>query len=156
MPASIGKQFQVSEERYAVNYSQETGVWRILDTWHPEVEKILDWDQEIPDGNPAVTVVTDAAFTSLMREAARIGMLEQISRKDAVNRPDSEELQRLINENERLAFEGIGMIKEIEELKGKSIRLESRPVRSESFELKNNIVNSLLRLAVAEDLNETQ
>ena len=67
----IGNLLQGREQQYVAN-QDDKGTWRILDTWN-EALKNMQPDDDIEDDNPAITVLTEGAFISLVREAARIG-----------------------------------------------------------------------------------
>ena len=63
------------EVQYIALRDETSKTWRILDTWH-EALKELDLEDDIPDENPAVSVLTESGFTALIKEAARLGVLE--------------------------------------------------------------------------------
>jgi hypothetical protein len=65
------------EVQYIALRDETSKTWRILDTWH-EGLKDIDLDDDIPDDNPAVYVLTESAFTALIKEAARLGVLENV------------------------------------------------------------------------------
>ena len=74
---AIGNMLRERGEQYVAN-QDETGTWRILDTWHDAL-KVLEPDEDVPDSSPAVTVMSEGAFLSLMKEASRLGVLENAS-----------------------------------------------------------------------------
>ena len=43
-----------------------SGTWRVLFCWHPELVNFMP-DDELPDDHPAVTVVPEGAFLALMK-----------------------------------------------------------------------------------------
>ena len=65
------------EVQYIALRDETSKTWRILDTWH-EALKELDLEDDIPDENPAVSVLTESGFTALIKEAARLGVLENV------------------------------------------------------------------------------
>ena len=65
------------EVQYIALRDETSKTWRILDTWN-EALKELDMEDDIPDDNPAVSILTESAFTALIKEAARLGVLENI------------------------------------------------------------------------------
>ena len=65
------------EVQYIALRDETSKTWRILDTWN-EALKELDMEDDIPDDNPAVSILTESAFTALIKEAARLGVLENV------------------------------------------------------------------------------
>lgn len=63
------------EVQYVATKDDTTKTWRILDTWH-EALTSLGPEDDVEDDNPAVTVLTEGAFIALVKEAARMGILE--------------------------------------------------------------------------------
>jgi hypothetical protein len=70
----IGNMLRDREVQYSAVRDETTNTWRILDTWHDALRK-LDPDDDIPDENDAVKILTEGEFISLMKEAARLGVL---------------------------------------------------------------------------------
>ncbi len=75
---AIGKTFQETGEHYSIVFDSRTGVWRILDLWSPTLES-KDYPDDIPDTDPAVTLLNQAAFEALMKEVKRLGIASKIS-----------------------------------------------------------------------------
>ncbi len=63
------------ELQYTANRDEITNTWRILDTWHEDLMN-LGPDDEIEDTSKAVTILTEGAFIALVKEAARLGVLQ--------------------------------------------------------------------------------
>ena len=74
----LGGMLQGRDQQWASTKDEVTNTWRILDTWHSSL-KAMDVEDDIPDDSPAVTIITEGAFISLFREAARLGVLENAS-----------------------------------------------------------------------------
>ena len=72
---SMGTILQGREQQYVASKAATTKTWRVLDTWSDSLRN-LKVDEEVPDDSPAVTVLTEGAFIALVKEAGRIGVLE--------------------------------------------------------------------------------
>ena len=77
---AIGNMLRERGEQYVAN-QDETGTWRVLDTWHDAL-KVLEPDEDVPDSSPAVTIVKEGAFLALVKEASRLGVLANASMAD--------------------------------------------------------------------------
>lgn len=140
----MGAALKQREEKYVVT-KDEAGTWRILDTWHPSLAR-MGPDDEISDDSPAVLLVPDGAFVSLVKEAIQLGYIQHatLGNKQPIN---LDELELLREERDKLRIENATLTTKLETQK------EQTPV-SEPFRLKSKIVDSLLKLAVSEDLSE--
>jgi len=65
------------EVQYVALRDETSKTWRILDTWH-EALKDVSMEDDIPDDNEAISILTESAFTALIKEAARLGVLENV------------------------------------------------------------------------------
>ena len=74
----LGNMLQGRDQQWVATKDEVTNTWRILNTWHDSL-KSMDVEDDIPDDSPAVTIITEGAFISLFREAARLGVLENAS-----------------------------------------------------------------------------
>ncbi len=63
------------EAQYTANRDEMTNTWRILDTWHEDLTN-LGPEDEVEDTSKAVTILTEGAFIALVKEAARLGTLQ--------------------------------------------------------------------------------
>ena len=63
------------EVQYTANRDDTTQTWRILNTWHEDLMQ-LGPEDEVDDTSSAVTVLTEGAFIALVKEAARLGVLQ--------------------------------------------------------------------------------
>jgi len=134
---AIGNMLRERGEQYVAN-QDETGTWRILDTWHDAL-KVLEPDEDVPDSSPAVTVMSEGAFLALMKEASRLGVLENAS-----SLLGNEELNTQIRDlQERI----VNLQSEKEEL-----MVQTR--RSDTFELKHEAMGAVLKLAAMGDMGE--
>ena len=83
---TLGNILRERDEQYIAN-RDESGTWRILDTWHDDLKSIGP-DDEIPDKTEAVTIISEGAFISLMKEAGRSGILDNVSNGGALEEFD--------------------------------------------------------------------
>ena len=70
----IGNMLAGGELQY-VALQDDAGTWRILDTWHDDLKQV-DADADISDDSPAVTVLSEGQFHALVKEAGRLGVLQ--------------------------------------------------------------------------------
>ena len=134
---AIGNMLRERGEQYVAN-QDETGTWRILDTWHDAL-KVLEPDEDVPDASPAVTVMSEGAFLSLMKEASRLGVLENAS-----SLLGNEELNTQIRD----------LQEHIVNLQTEKAELSHKAQRTESFELKQQALGAVLKLAAMSDMDE--
>ena len=71
----VGMFLKDREAQYTANRDEVTNTWRILDTWHEDLTS-LGPEDDIEDNSKAVTVLTEGAFIALVKEAARLGTLQ--------------------------------------------------------------------------------
>jgi len=134
---AIGNMLRERGEQYVAN-QDETGTWRILDTWHDAL-KVLEPDEDVADSSPAVTVMSEGAFLSLMKEASRLGVLENAS-----SLLGNEELNTQIRD----------LQEQIVALQSEKGELSKKAQRTESFELKQQALGAVLKLAAMSDMDE--
>ena len=133
---AIGNMLRERGEQYVAN-QDNTGTWRVLDTWHDAL-KVLEPDEDVPDDSPAVTIVKEAAFLSLVKEASRLGVLQNASAAD----------------NDELNNQIIGFQEQIVALQSEKADLLKKTQRTESFELKQQALGAVLKLAAMSDMDE--
>ena len=139
----IGNMLSANEQQY-VALKDESGTWRILNTWHEDI-KNLDADSDIPDDSNAVVILSEGQFIALIKEAGRLGVLA-----NATFGTGEAELEAIILERD----------KEIQELHEKILKLEeekSQVIRStshtEDYELKENAMDNILKLVSMQDMS---
>ena len=132
-----------SDQQYiAIKDSAET--WRILNTWHEDL-KMMNADEDVPDDSEAVKVLTEGEFIALIKEAARLGVLENATfgtgeaELEAVILDKDQEIQKL-NET----------ILSLKEDKSKVIRQSSH---TEEYELKEKAMDNILKLVSLQDVS---
>ena len=143
---AVGNMLRDREVQYVAMKDETTQTWRILDTWH-EALKSLDPDDDVPDDSAAVNVLTEGHFLALVKESARLGVLQNVN---ISNVEDIEEL-----ENHVLDLE-----KEIADLNSQATKNETeksvlkQEPTSESFMIKKLAMNNIMKLAAIDDVNK--
>ena len=139
---AIGNMLAGSEQQYTA-LKDETGTWRILDTWHDDL-KHLDVEDEVPDDSEAVVVFTEGQFIALIKEAGRLGVLANATfgsgeaEYEATILDKDQEIQQL-HEN----------ILALQEEKSQVIQDVSH---SEEYELKEKAMASIIKLVSLQDV----
>ena len=97
----IGNMLRDRQEQY-IAQKDSAGTWRILDTWHEDLTK-LDPEDEIDDSSEAVTVLSEGGFLALVREATRLGVLQNaaLMENDAL----ADKVAELKEENDKLKIQ---------------------------------------------------
>ena len=135
---TMGNILRERDQQYIAHRDEKTQTWRILDTWHDDL-KLINPDDDIEDESAAVTIITEGGFHSLVREAARLGVLENANLS-----ADVEEYEAIIQEKNN----------EIARLQTQTNTIEPivREPRSEAFDLKEKAMESILKLVSISDL----
>ena len=142
---AIGNLLRDREIQYVAVKDETTQTWRILDTWH-EALKNFDPDDDVPDDSAAVNVLTEGQFLAIVKEAARLGVLQNVNLS---NVEDVEELENQVSDLE----------KEISDLKSEITKNETeksilkQEPTSESFMIKKLAMNNIMKLAAIDDVN---
>ena len=71
----VGLFLKDREVQYTAHKDGVTNAWRILDTWHEDLMN-LGPEDDVEDDSAAVTILTEGAFIALVKEAARLGVLQ--------------------------------------------------------------------------------
>ena len=137
----IGNTLRDRNNQYVAT-KDATGTWRILDTWHDDL-RTLEPDGEIPDDSVAVTLISEGAFISLVKEASRLGVLANA----AFTENTDMEKEILEKESEVLDLRE-KLVKYEEEI----FTLKQQPDRTEGFLLKEMAMNTLLKLTSMSDI----
>lgn len=148
----MGNMLRDREAQYIANKDDKTQTWRILDTWHDALRS-LGPEDEVPDDSEAVTILTEGAFISLVKEAGRLGVLQNASSalmddepiSNTLEEEYSEELQNKEAEIHNKAEEITGYKREIEVLKLKANE-------SETFKIKEKALAAVIKLAAMSDV----
>ena len=135
---TLGNILRERDEQYIAN-RDPSGTWRILDTWHSDLKSIGP-DEEIPDGTEAVTLLSEGAFISLMKEAGRSGILDNVSNGGA-----SEEFDDMSAEYNQAVAKIHTLEKTITEQKEQLA--DTRTSYSEHSHIKEKAMDTVLKLA---------
>ena len=127
------------EVQYTANKDETTNTWRILDTWHNDLMN-LGPDDEIPDDSPAVKILTEGAFIALVKEASRLGVLQN------ANLGGSNVDEELMEKDEEIAD-----LKALLGTQGKKVETET-PKRTEGYMLKEMAMTNILKIVSIADI----
>ncbi len=142
---AVGNMLRDREIQYVAMKDETTQTWRILDTWH-EALKNLDPDDDVPDDSAAVNVLTEGKFLALVKEAARLGVLQN------VNLSNVEEVEELENHVLDLEKEIADLNSQVTKNETEKSVLKQEPT-SESFMIKKLAMNNIMKLAAIDDVN---
>ena len=133
----IGNMLRDRQEQY-VAQKDGTGTWRILDTWHEDLTK-LDPEDEIDDSSDAVTVLSEGGFLALVREATRLGVLQNAA----------------LMENDALADQVAELKEENDKLK---IQVETTPAvtHEEKAGLKQHAIDTIAKIVAIDSVEITK
>ena len=141
----MGNALRDRDVQYVASKDDTTHTWRILNTWSDEL-KTLGVEDEVPDDSEAVTVLTEGEFIALIKEAARLGVLENAT----FGTGEIAELEAVILDKDQ----------EIEKLNGKILSLKndkSEVIRqsshTEEYELKEKAMDNILKLVSLQDVS---
>ena len=135
---TLGNILRERDEQYIAN-RDESGTWRILDTWHDDLKSIGP-DDEIPDKTEAVTIISEGAFISLMKEAGRTGILDNVSNGGALEEFDD------MSEQYNQAVEKIHTLESVITDQKKQLA-DTRTTYSEHSHIKEKAMETVLKLA---------
>ena len=97
----IGNMLRDRQEQY-VAQKDTAGTWRILDTWHEDLTK-LNPEDEVDDSSKSVTIISEGGFLALVREATRLGVLQNAAMME--NEALADQVVELKEENDRLRIQ---------------------------------------------------
>jgi hypothetical protein len=137
----VGMFLKDREVQYTANRDDMTNTWRILDTWHEDLAQ-LGPEDDIEDTSKAVMVITEGAFIAIVKEAARLGVLQNANFGE---NPELEEENTALRE--KLA---------VLETQPKEVVVTLPPVpqkpQSEGYLLKEMAMQTLLKLTSMSDI----
>ena len=156
----MGNVLRERDQQYVANRDEKTQTWRILDTWHDDLRNLTPED-DVEDDSPALTILTEGGFIALIREAARLGVLQNAT-------TGGDELGGEVNEEDMLDLEDSAKEKdaiitkqeaelhvlqtELNSLKGENIELAQQASHTEEYELKGMAMNHILKLVSMSDV----
>ena len=139
----MGNMLRDRDVQYVASKDETTNTWRILNTWSDEL-KNLQVEDDVPDDNPAVTVLTEGEFIALVKEAARLGVLE-----NATFGTGEAELEAVILDKDQEIQTLNETILSSKEDKSEVIRKSSH---TEEYELKEKAMASIIKLVSLQDV----
>ena len=131
----MGNMLRDRDVQYVASKDETTNTWRILNTWSDDL-KSLQVEDDVPDDSPAVTVLTEGEFIALVKEAARLGVLEHANFSGDV---DSSEFDAIISDREN-------------EIKLLQSQLGNKTDHSEDYDLKEKAMDSIIKLVSLQDV----
>ena len=134
----VGMFLKDREAQYTANRDEVTHTWRVLNTWHEDLTS-LGPEDEVEDNSKAVTVLTEGAFIALVKEAARLGTLQNSAFEG-----------HTALEDENLALRE--QILELEKEVGTTHEEIQHVHKSESFLLKEMAMKTMLKLTSMSDI----
>ena len=136
---TLGNILRERDEQYIAN-RDESGTWRILDTWHEDL-KTINPEDDITDDNAAVMLISEGAFISLMKEAGRLGILDNVS--NASEHPTAEVDELMVDYNATKE-----QVVELKKQLAESVdELAKTRVYSEHSHIKEKAMDTVLKLA---------
>ena len=150
------------DQQYIAHRDETTHTWRILDSWHETLSN-YDVDDDVADDSPAIKILTEGEFIVLIREAARIGMLENANLGgDEVEPTDfsivSEEQTERIEELEKACEMYKVQLQDAQQQEWEATAhidtLEKQLETSEGFKLKEMAMTSILKLTAMSDVDK--
>ena len=142
----LGNLLQGREQQYVASKDEITNTWRVLDTWHGAL-KTLQVDDEVPDDSPAVTVLTEGAFIALIKEASRIGILENARFEN--EEVDDAYHEAALSEKDQEISQLHQQILHLEEAK---LATKPKVFNADDYELKGKAMDSILKLVSLQDM----
>ena len=148
----IGNTLRGRDDQYVAIQDEKTRTWRILDTWHESL-KAADVEDDIPDDRPAVQIITESAFMSLIREASRLGIIE-----NAVSGIDDSEYFELESQLEEKLIEIDNLKSDVKSYSDEINSLRNaetpKPILSEDTYLKEKGMDAILKITGLSDISK--
>jgi len=129
-----------------VALQDEAGTWRILDTWHDDLKQV-DADADISDDSPAVSVLSEGQFHALVKEAGRLGVLQNANH--GINEAELAELDEGILKRDEDIQSLHNQITKLKEEKNQRAH-DTSPTND--YELKEKAMNTILKLVSIQDM----
>lgn len=145
----MGNILREREQQYVANRDDATNTWRVLDSWSDALKE-LDVDDDIPDDNDAVKILSEGEFIAVVKEAARLGVLQNVP--SGSTEEDEEMLSEAAEKIEVITRELEDTKRELEDSKRNLNTVKTHPPRSEQFELKELAMQTVLRLTALSDI----
>ena len=143
------------DQQYIAHRDEGTHTWRILDAWHQELVS-FGVDDDVPDDSPAIKILTEGEFIVLIREAARLGILENahLGNESSTEGADFDIISEEHSaEVKKIEAELVQYKEQVRDLQQQNQHLMTKVQRSEGFELKEMALNSILKLTAMADVD---
>ena len=147
----MGKMLRERESQYIATRDDGTQTWRILDTWH-DILREMNPDDEVEDDSPAVTIVTEGGFIALVKEASRLGILQNASSSFGIT--DTREPEDYTEANNEKDEELAEMRKKLVKYEEEISTLRISASKSEGTLLKELAMETLLKLTLSSDIEK--
>lgn len=147
----LGNMLRERESQYIATKDEGTNTWRILDTWH-DVLREMSPEDDIPDDSPSVTILTEGGFIALVKEASRLGVLQNASASFGIT--DTRESEDYGNELKEKDEELAEMRKKIVKYEEENNTLRISASKSEGTLLKELAMETLLKLTLSSDIEK--
>ena len=138
----LGNILEGTDAQYVAN-NDDNGTWRILNSWHEDLKHITA-DDEILDDSDAVTVLSEGQFIALIKEAARLGVLQNASFETG----DAELEAEMLDKDQEIQR----LHQEILQLKDEKSKVVRNSAHSEDYELKEQAMDSILKLVGMQEM----
>ena len=136
----VGMFLKDREVQYTAHKDGVTNAWRILDTWHEDLMN-LGPEDDVEDDSAAVTILTEGAFIALVKEAARLGVLQN------ANLGGSEDIDEELNAKD----DEITNLKMLLNDQNKKVEVKI-PKRTEGYMLKEMAMTNILKIVSIADI----
>ena len=147
----MGNMLRERESQYIATRDDGTQTWRILDTWH-DILREMNPDDEVEDDSPAVTIVTEGGFIALVKEASRLGILQNASSSFGIT--DTREQEDYAEANNEKDEELAEMRKKLVKYEEEISTLRISASKSEGTLLKELAMETLLKLTLSSDIEK--
>ena len=156
----MGNMLRERDQQYIAVRDEATKTWRLLDTWH-ETLSGYSVEDEVADDSPAIKILSEGEFIVLVREAARIGVLEN-AHLDSEDMGEETPEGDFLFVNEEQSSKLLEMEKELVQYKNdisllearnRELELDMQDKRSDGYRLKEMAMNSILKLTAMSDLD---
>ena len=139
----MGNILRERDQQYVATRDEATNTWRILDSWNDALRE-LDVDDDIPDDSSAVKILSEGEFIAVIKEAARLGVLQN-SQAGGSSAEDDELLSEAEERIDTLKYE-------LEETKKKLDTVQISPPKSEHYALKELAMQTVLKLTALSEV----
>jgi len=140
----VGMFLKDRDVQYVANRDEVTNTWRILDSWHEELMN-LGPEDDIPDDSSALTILTEGAFIALVKEAAKLGVLQHSTLGG--NGGNGEDFDDLLTEKD-VEIADLKTSLDIQNKKG-DVKV---PKKTEGYMLKEMAMTNILKIVSIADM----